>query len=46
MSGKVEFGLDSFGDNTAGDDGASLTQAQVIRDVVDQGVLADSVGVD
>jgi probable LLM family oxidoreductase len=43
---QVEFGLTSFGDVTATPDGASLTQAQVIRDVIDEAVLADQVGVD
>ena len=42
----LQFGLDTFCDVTV--DGASkpVTQAQVIRDVVAQGVLADSLGVD
>ncbi|MCU1498154.1 MAG: class flavin-dependent oxidoreductase [Acidimicrobiales bacterium] len=44
--GAVQFGLDTFGDVTGGPDGASLTHAQVIRNVVAQGVLADQVGVD
>jgi probable LLM family oxidoreductase len=42
----VEFGLDTFGDVTAGPDGARLPYAQVIRNVVEQAVLADRVGVD
>ncbi len=42
----VRFGLDTFGDNTVDDAGTPLDQAQVIRDVVEQGVLADRVGVD
>ncbi|MET8153240.1 LLM class flavin-dependent oxidoreductase [Actinoplanes sp. NPDC049668] len=42
----VEFGLDTFGDVTAGPDGTPLPYAQVIRDVVEQAVLADEVGVD
>ncbi len=42
----LELGLDTFGDVTIGPDGALLPQPQVIRDVVEQGVLADSVGVD
>ncbi|WP_136683387.1 LLM class flavin-dependent oxidoreductase [Falsirhodobacter xinxiangensis] len=37
----IELGLDTFGDMT---DGA--THAQVVRNVVEQGVLADRVGVD
>lgn len=42
----VAFGLDTFGDVTFGVDGAKLPAAQVIRDVVEQGMLADKVGVD
>ncbi|AGZ42099.1 LLM class flavin-dependent oxidoreductase [Actinoplanes friuliensis] len=42
----VEFGLDTFGDVTAGPDGTTLPYAQVIRHVVEQAVLADEVGVD
>ncbi len=41
-----QLGLDTFGDVTAGQDGHPLTQAQVIRNIVDEAVLADSVGVD
>jgi probable LLM family oxidoreductase len=42
----VELGLDTFGDVTVDEDGRARTHAQVIRDVVAQGVLADEVGVD
>src|SRR5699024_10344516 len=42
----VELGLDTFGDMTVGDDGRPKTGGQVIRDLVDQAVLADQVGVD
>ncbi len=42
----LELGLDTFGDVTAGPDGSLLPHAQVIRDVVAQGVLADQAGVD
>ncbi|MGA9524710.1 MAG: LLM class flavin-dependent oxidoreductase, partial [Myxococcaceae bacterium] len=42
----VELGLDTFGDVTVGDDGKRLSYAQVIRNVVEEAVLADSVGVD
>ena len=42
----VEFGLDTFGDVTAGPDGKKLPYAQVIRDVVEEAVLADRLGVD
>ena len=42
----MEFGLDTFGDVTAGADGTRLSYAQVIRNVVEQAVLAERVGVD
>ena len=42
----VEFGLDTFGDVTAGPDGKRLPYAQVIRNVIEQAVLADRLGVD
>ncbi len=46
MDPTFEFGLDTFGDVTAGSDGQLLHQAQVIRNVVEEAVLADEVGVD
>jgi probable LLM family oxidoreductase len=46
MTTPVEFGLDTFGDVTVDAGGRPHTAAQVIRDVVEQGVLADDVGVD
>jgi probable LLM family oxidoreductase len=42
----VEFGLDTFGDVTSGPDGAALPHAQVIRNVVEEAVLAEAVGID
>jgi len=42
----LELALDTFGDVTTGPDGQPLAQHQVIRNVVDEGVLADQVGVD
>jgi probable LLM family oxidoreductase len=42
----TEFGLDTFGDATVGTDGKRLPYAEVIRNVVDQAVLADRLGVD
>lgn len=42
----VELGLDTFGDLTVGEDGSPRSAAQVIRDLVEQAVLADEVGVD
>jgi len=46
MAQTFEFGLDTFGDVTVGRDGKLLTHAQVIRNVIAEGVLADEVGVD
>ena len=46
MTQTFEFGLDTFGDVTAGLDGKLLSHAQVIRNVVAEGALADEVGVD
>ena len=42
----LEFGIDTFGDVTAGPDGTLLPHDQVVRNVVDEGVLADEVGLD
>ena len=41
MPQHLELGLDTFGDVTADPDGGLLPQAQVIRDVIDEAVLAD-----
>jgi len=46
MSDKIEFGLDTFGDVTMNGDGNLLPQAQVIRNVVNEAVLADQLGID
>jgi probable LLM family oxidoreductase len=46
MTEPLELGLDTFGDVTTGDDGRPLPQAQVIRNVIAEAVLADEVGVD
>ncbi|WP_332694491.1 LLM class flavin-dependent oxidoreductase [Bosea sp. (in: a-proteobacteria)] len=46
MTTQLQLGLDTFGDVTAGRDGSSLPHAQVIRDLVDQAVLADELGID
>ena len=40
----VQLGLDTFGDITLDDRGERVTDAQAIRDTVDQAVLADEVG--
>ena len=42
----VEFGLDTFGDVTFDDNGAPLPHAQVLRNVVEEGILADQLGID
>ena len=42
----IELGIDTFGDVTVGADGTPLSQAQTLRNVVEQGVLADQVGID
>lgn len=42
----LELGLDTFGDITAGSGGRLLPHAQVIRNVIEEAVLADTVGVD
>ena len=44
--GPIELGLDTFGDVTEDANGESLSQAQSIRNIVDQAVLADQVGLD
>src|SRR6202046_220175 len=42
----LELGIDTFGDVTAGADGGPVSQAQVLRDVVEEAVLADGLGID
>ena len=42
----IELGLDTFGDVTVDGQGRPLSQAQVLRHVVEEGVLADQVGLD
>ena len=42
----LELGLDTFGDVTHGADGTPKPHAQVIRDVVEEAVLADETGID
>jgi probable LLM family oxidoreductase len=46
MATRLELGIDTFGDVTRDADGATLTHAQVLRNVVEEGVLADQVGLD
>jgi len=44
MAQVIELGLDTFGDVTVGADGRPLTQGEVLRNVVEEAVLADQVG--
>lgn len=46
MSSPIELGLDTFGDVTNDAGGRPVTHAQVIRNVIDEAVLADRLGVD
>jgi probable LLM family oxidoreductase len=46
MPQRLELGLDTFGDATTDDEGRPLPEAQVLRNLVAQGVLADQVGID
>jgi probable LLM family oxidoreductase len=41
----IELGLDTFGDVTTAPDGSLIPQDQVLRNVVEEAVLADSLGV-
>jgi len=43
---ELRLGLGTFGDVTRGPDGELLSDAQTIRHVVEQGVLADELGLD
>src|SRR5215475_10770376 len=42
----IEFGLDTFGDVPEDDSGTPISYAAAIRQVVDEAVLADELGVD
>ena len=44
MTPHIQLGLDTFGDVTHGADGKLQHQARVLRDVVDEAVLADELG--
>ncbi|MDM9648339.1 LLM class flavin-dependent oxidoreductase [Rhizobium sp. S163] len=46
MTSTFEFGLDTFGDVTTAADGQLLAQPQVIRNVIEEAVLADRHGID
>lgn len=43
---EISLGLDTFGDVSLGPDGQLKRQDEVLRDVVEQAVLADRVGID
>jgi len=45
MTTSLEFGLDTFGDVTKNASGQWLPHAQVIRNVIDEAVLADELGI-
>ena len=45
-TGRYEFGLDTFGDVTIGADGALLSHAQTLRNLVEEAELADRLGLD
>ncbi len=46
MDRVITFGVDTFGDVTVDADGTPRSQAQALRDVVEEAVLAERVGVD
>ncbi|WP_026551054.1 LLM class flavin-dependent oxidoreductase [Arthrobacter sp. Br18] len=46
MARHLELGLDTFGDVTRGSDGTLVPYPQVIRNVIEEAVLADEVGID
>ena len=43
---RLELGLDTFGDVTVDADGRRLSESEVIRNVVEEAVLADRLGLD
>jgi probable LLM family oxidoreductase len=46
MPDTFQLGLDTFGDVTSALDGTRQSQARVLRDVIDEAVLADELGLD
>ena len=44
MDAPLELGIDTFGDITVGPDGGRLSHSEVLRNLVEQAVLADRVG--
>ena len=43
---QLELGLDTFGDVTVDETGNRLSQPRVIRDVIDEAIFADELGID
>src|SRR3954471_21619918 len=46
MADRFQLGLDTFGDVTLQSDGTPNSQAQVLREVIEEAVLADGLGLD
>ena len=46
MADRFQLGLDTFGDVTLQADGTPNSQARVLREVVEEAVLADELGLD
>jgi probable LLM family oxidoreductase len=46
VNNMLELGLDTFGDVTLGENGIATSHAQVIRDVINEAILADELGID
>jgi len=46
MNTKVKFGLDTFGDVQIDENGAPISAAETIRNIVEQAALADKLGID
>jgi probable LLM family oxidoreductase len=42
---EITFGLDTFGDMQVGEDGSPISAAQTIRNVVEEAVFADEIGI-
>ena len=45
-SGSIKFGIHTFGDVTKDLDGSMLHDADVLRNVLNEGILADKLGID
>ena len=46
MADDFQIGLDTFGDITSTPDGTPQSHARVLRDVMEEAVLADEIGLD